>query len=895
MSLAPGNRLGSYEILSLIGSGGMGEVYRARDLKLKREVAIKILPDAFANDGERLARFQREAELLATLNHPNIAQIHGIEEHALVLELVDGPTLADRIAQGPIPLEEAQPIAKQIANALEAAHERGIIHRDLKPANIKLTADGKVKVLDFGLAKALDRSDVGRNVSSDVLSQSPTITSPAMATHAGVILGTAAYMSPEQAKGRPVDRRTDIWAFGCVLYEMLSGRRAFPGDDVTDVLAGIIKDEPDWARVPPTCRRMLTACLRKDMRARLRDIGDAWELLDESASAAPAATPNQGRIWWILAATTTAALLLAATFAAGIFYDDAKPVSDPIRFQVAPPERSIILSLAVSPDGKRIAVVARRPDGEVKLWTRRLDALDFRLHTVNVRAQSGSVFWSPDSRFLVVWDRGVMKKVDVTDDTVDTLVSTSVNIVGELGRHRGGAWNRDGDIIYESRGLIERIAASGGDPVPVTTSPDSVGEFHAYPSLLPDGKRFLYLRESANAANVGVFVGDIRLSPDEQSTTRLLAITSPPVYVPGGTSQFGHLLFVRNGSLMTQGFDAERLELIGEATPLADDMTQVGSPLYSASVSGVIAFRRGAALSEEKRLLIHDRSGKVIGQIGPAADYRNVMLSPDGRFVAVDIGTPQQSAHVWAGMAARGVLSRLTSGDTPDVTSAVSSTGQVAFSYALDSALGDIYVAWINRADPPEPWVKSSEQKHPNHFSHDGRYLIYDSHHATRRQDLWIVRTAGDRTPIPFLATSADETFGQFSPDGRWVAYSSDESGKREVYVQGFAPERQPAVGAGKWAVSTAGGDKPRWSADGRELFYLGPDGQLMAVPVKLSPTFEPGLPTALFATSATTFFPYDVTPDGRFLINTMGGNTAQSLPPIDVVLNWRPTIVTKD
>jgi Tol biopolymer transport system component len=668
---------------------------------------------------------------------------------------------------------------------------------------------------------------------------------------------------------------------------MLTGRRAFPGDDVTEVLAGIIKDEPDWALVPPEGRRMLEACLRKDARARLRDIGDAFELLDETASPAPSGTTVKGRSWWMVAATTTAALLLAAAFAAGVFRD-APPPGDPVRFQIAPPAQGTILSLAVSPDGKRIAVVVRQTDNEARLWTRSLDALEFRPH--NVRVSPGAVFWSPDSRFVALWDRGQMKKVDVSGGTTEVLAAMTVgDAVGVLGLFRGGAWNRDGTIIF-GRGPIVRIPASGGEPVQVTRRPDSVREYHAYPSFLPDGQRFLYLRESPNAASSGVFVGDIRLSPEEQNTTRVLPITSAPIFVPGATPQSGHLLFIRNGSLMTQRFDADRLESIGEALKLADDMADVASPLYSASSSGVLAFRRGAALSEEKRLLIHDRSGTVVGQIGAAADYRNVMLSPDGRFVAVDIAAPQQSVHVWAGSVARGVLSRLTTGDTPDMAAAVSSTGQVAFSYALDGALGDLDVATINRADPPEPWVKSDEQKHLNHFSHDGRFLIYDSHHATRRQDLWIVPTTGDRKPIPFLTTPADETFGQFSPDGRWVAYSSDETGRRDVYVQGFAPDRQPATGVGKWTVSTAGGDKPRWSADGKELFYLAPDGRLMAVPVKLNPTFEPGLPMALFATRATSFVPYDVTPDGRFVIITIGGNAAQSLPPIDVVLNWQPS-----
>jgi Tol biopolymer transport system component len=339
---------------------------------------------------------------------------------------------------------------------------------------------------------------------------------------------------------------------------------------------------------------------------------------------------------------------------------------------------------------------------------------------------------------------------------------------------------------------------------------------------------------------------------------------------------------------MSQHFDTTRIELIGEAVTIADHVSASGPPQYSASGSGVLAFRRGAVLSQEKRLLIHDRSGKVVGQIGDPADYRNVMVSPDGRFVAVDIGAPQQNAHVWAGMVTRGVLSRVTSGETPGMAAAISSNGDVAFSYAANGALGDIYVAAVNGANAPELWVKSDEQKHPNHFSRDGRFLIFDSHHRTRRQDIWVIPTTGDRKPIPFLTTPADETFGQFSGDGKWIAYSSDESGTRDVYVQGFAPDRQPAAAFGKWRISTAGGDKPRWSTDGKELFYLAPDGKVMAVAVKFGATFEPGLPKALFTANATTFFPYDVMPGDRFLINTIGGNTTQASAPIDVVLNWQ-------
>ena len=881
MTLAPGARLGPYEVVALIGSGGMGEVYRARDTRLKRDVAIKILPDAFANDAERLARFQREAELLATLNHPNIAQIHGIEDRALVLELVDGPTLADRIAQGPIPLDEALPIARQITEALEAAHEQGIIHRDLKPANIKLTADGRVKVLDFGLAKALEPSAQGQTFASvSALSQSPTITSPAV-TLGGVILGTAAYMSPEQTRGKPVDKRTDIWAFGCVFFEMLTAKRAFGGDDVTDVLAAIIKDEPDCTLVPIEVRRLLIACLRKDRNRRLRDIADVWELQES-----PAPVKARNRYGVVAAALTTVVAAVLAAISVFTMRNSTAALQQ-VSFEIAPPPESAISSFSVSPDGSHIGFVTRESSGNMRLWVRSLDSVDTR--ALNAPSPITGLFWSSDSRFIVVASRGELTKIETSGASAQLLAQRGPNALLGTQAFRGGAWHSAGNIIFSRGGSIWQVPQSGGTPIAVTLIPDDVArEYHSYPSFLPDGYRFLYFWESPDATRAGIYIGDIRLPPKDQDSTRRLAINAPPVFVAGAGSHIGTLLFARNGSLMSQSFDTQKLTLIGESVLVANDVTAAGSPAYSLSANGLLAFRRGPAFTQDARLLFHDRAGKVVGQIGPTADYRNVMVSPDGRFMSVDVAVSGQTAYIWAGSVARAILSRLVPGDAPQMASAVSSAGQVAFSYSANQALGDIYVASVNGASPPELWVESDEQKHPNHFSYDGRFLIYDSHHPTRRQDLWIIFTTGNRKPIPFLVTAADETFAQFSPDGRWVAYSSDESGRRDVYVQGFAPDRPPAAAVGKWQISNAGGDKPRWSANGNELFYLAPDGKLMTVPVKLRPQFEPGLPVELFQTQAVSFAPYDVMPDGRFLINTRGGGTTETPSPIAVTVNWR-------
>ncbi len=870
--LSVGTKLGPYEIVAPLGAGGMGEVYRARDAKLNRDVALKVIPDTFALDSDRVSRFTREAQVLASLNHPHIAAIYGFEDsgetHALVLELVEGETLADRVARGPIPLDEALPIARQICEAVEAAHEAGIIHRDLKPANIKITPEGVVKVLDFGLAKLTDPA----HAPASDRSLSPTITTPAM-TQAGMILGTAAYMSPEQAKGRPADKRSDIWAFGCVLFEMLTGTRPFDGDDVSDTIAGILRDEPDWSLLPSgtpsAVRKLLRRCLAKNRSDRLADAGDARLEINE-ALATPEITlletsqarrrPARERLAWALAT-----LFLAVTVFVSFvrFRGQIVPAAAAVRFQIPPPPGTTLDGTpVVSPNGRRIAFPAMGQDGRTQIWVRSLDSLDAR-ELAGTEGVRNPVFWSADSRFIGFAALATLKRVDASGGSSQRIV----DLPGPSG-WKGGAWSAEDVIVFGITGSgLSRVAATGGAVTPVTTfessRPDSG---HSSPVFLPDGHHLVYLRPDEN----GVYVASVDMLPQQQGKERLATAQSGVAYVPSEDTAHGYLVFERDTTLVAQPFDAERLQLAGEAVPIAEN---VGAA-FSVSATGVLALRNTGDFATTE-LVWFDRHGTAIGRAAERGAWSSVKLASDRRTLVTTRG-----AQIWIGDLQRGVFTRLNPGAMNESSPAVSPDGRVAFSLG-----SDIFVASANGAAAPELLVTSPIQKHPNDWSRDGRFLIYDEHHLKQRQDLWIVPMSGNRTPVPFLVTLADETFGQFSPDGRRIAYSSDESGRREVYVRDFAPERVPAAGIGKWQISTAGGDKPHWSSDGNELYYIAADRKLMAVPVKSGPLFEPGVPVPLFETNAVSFFPYDVSADGRFLINSASSANAS---PMTVLMNWR-------
>ena len=881
-----GTKLGPYEILAPLGAGGMGEVYRASDSKLNRDVALKILPAVFTHDAERMTRFRREAQVLASLNHPNIGSIYGLEEcnnlRALVLELVEGPTLADRIIGGAIPLEEALAIARQIAEAVAYAHEKGVTHRDLKPANIKITPEGNVKVLDFGLAKVLQGP---KDLESDP-SRSPTYGNPT--TLEGMILGTAAYMSPEQAKGKPVDKRADIWAFGVVLYELLTGVHLFQRDTMSDTLAAVLKEEPDWNRIPARVRPLLQHCLEKDPKRRLRDIGD-MHLLLETASV-PVETHRPWLAWGAVVVFVVALAALSL-----IHFRERPLVSAPVQFQISS-SGSLLEgdAFAVSPDGRHLAFAATGSDGVTHLWIRDLDSLQVRVlsdsHPVTLKPRRvvPPFFWSDDSRFIGFQAAGKLAKIESSGGPAQTLCDVQGTVVG-------GSWNRDGAIVFadNTRGLMQ-VSAAGGVASPLTTFDPSRKEVvHVLPSFLPDGRHFLYLRASSIPENSGVYVGSLNTKPEEQDSRRLLATTSGPVYAPSSDSDSGHVLFLRQGTLMAQPFDARRLELSGEAVPVAE---QVGSVLdygfFSASGNGVLVYRSGAGL--DYQLTWFDRQGRVLAKVAEPGRYNSLAISPDGRRVAVSRTNPENTPNwdVWLLDVGRNTSTRLTYEQVRATFPVWSADGNSVIFDSIRGGEVNLYLKLASGAGDEQRLLKSDAgYKYATSSSRDGRFMLYTVEKPETKTDLWVLPMQGDRKPTPLLRTEYNERSGQFSPDGHWIAYISDESGSDEIYVREFSSGSAQGFGdaAGKWLISKGGGTDPRWRADGKELFYVASDGKLLSVDISDKPVFKAGASRPLFQLPPG-FIGADVTSDGgRFLVGVPVAQTATV--PFTVVLNWQTTL----
>jgi eukaryotic-like serine/threonine-protein kinase len=860
MALTAGTRLGPYEILAPIGAGGMGEVYKARDTKLGRDVAIKVLPPDFAQDPERLARFEREAKVLASLNHPNIAQIYGIEDRALVMELVEGQTLL-----GPLPLDTALNYARQIADALEAAHDKNIIHRDLKPANIMITSAGVVKVLDFGLAAISESSDPSNPVNSPTLTISPT--------RAGMILGTAGYMSPEQARGKAVDKRADIWAFGVVLFEMLTGQRLFEGETISDTMAQVLIREPDWAQVPAKVRRLFQACLQKDPKQRLQAISD-WKLMlaeGEPATTAPARSP----LGWV-SATVVAALALAAL--AFVHFREKPPVKQMMRFEIPAPANATFSEdtfLAVSPDGRKIAFIATGADRKSMLWVRPLDTEEAR-PLAGTEDATGFPFWSPDSRFLAFASGGKLKRIESAGGPAQTLCDAATLA--------GGVWTSDNRILFGGIERLQQVSAAGGMPTPLTVVDHSRDELeHAFPAMLPDGHHFVYQRVSAPLEHGGIYVGSLDAKPEQQSTTRLVAGYTAPMYVPSpltGNAP-GFLLFVRGGTLMAQPFDPKRLELSGEAVPIAE---HVGH--FSASSNGVLAF--GVAVTQgNTQLTWYDRKGNVLSTAGEIGEYRDPALSPDQKRVAYERGNA-----LWLFDFGRGVNTKFTFGNTSYFPAWSVDGSRIVFMSGSGGRTG-IYERASNLAGQEELLYQSTEPKGRFSWTHDGKFLLYDALSPVGKlSDLWILPMGGsatDRKPLSFLGTEFDELAGRFSPDGRWVAYQSNQSGKFEIYVLPFdASNPGSSTAGGLRQVSKDGGEEVHWSGDGKELFYLAPDGYLMSVDVNAAGgAFQTGAPQRLFKSTARSEA-WDVSADGkRFLIAAPSGSGTTTSPPYHVATNW--------
>ncbi len=840
MPLNTGDKVGPYEIVGPLGAGGMGEVYRARDLALNREVAIKVLPAALASDADYLARFQREAQALAALNHPNIAAIYGLEGNAIVMELVEGETL-----RGPLPLKEALPIARQIAEALEAAHDKGIIHRDLKPGNVMVTASGVVKVLDFGLAKGVERSSIsGAN--------SPTLTM--RATEAGLILGTAGYMSPEQAAGKAVDRRADIWSFGVVLWELITGKRLFEGETVSHTLADVIKGEIDFSQVPEgPIRDLVRRCLDRNLKNRLSSIGEARYVIENYGTVRPVGKAS--RLPWVVCAV----LAVVAVVAGGLALRKTAEPGLAVRFDVPPPlggrfaDFANLGGSAISPDGRTLAFFATNAKGETLLHIRPLDSLEAR--SLPGTEDAGRPFWSPDSKSLGFVGGGKLKRVEVIGGSPITLCDAPAA--------RGGTWNEAGLILFADGAVgLQRIAASGGTPTPVTKINAAAGEtFHYYPQFLPGGKEFLFLVQNGERAKVGIYWGAL----DGRAAVRIQQSDFNGLY--DAMSQ--RLLYIQgNGTLMARRLELDPPRLTGDPVIVAEGVggnNVNGYGDFSISGNGTLFYGRGIA-TQWARFGWVDRAGKVLESIGePVEIGGRYSLSPDSSRVAY--ATVRGSSDIWMMPLGSGISTRITfnGGSFPRW----SPDGKYLY---YTNAGGIQWKAADGSGEEELVWKGNARRV--SSVSRDGKHLLFGF------GDILLLPLEGEKKPVPYVQTKFVEFGGAFSPDGRWVAYNSDESGRTEVYIQGF-PERR-----GKWQVSAEGGDTPHWRADGKELYWTGPDGRtVMAAPVELlAAGVKAGRGEVLFRASGNGAA---TSRDGRrFLVLVPEGGEAAALPMV-VVQNW--------
>ncbi|MBN2318322.1 MAG: protein kinase [Acidobacteria bacterium] len=885
-----GQTLSHFRLVEKIGQGGMGEVYLADDTTLDRKVALKFLPEAFTSDPERMARFEREAKLLASLNHPNIAGIYGLEQadgnRFLVLEYVEGETLQARLSKGALPLEDALLLCRQIAEGLEAAHEKGVIHRDLKPANVMITAEEKVKILDFGLAKAF--SDDTQSIDS---SQSPTLTE-AM-TQPGVILGTAAYMSPEQAKGKSVDKRADIWAFGCILYECLTGKKAFEGEGVTETLAAVIRGEPDWDIIPVQNRLLLCRCLEKDPKERLRDVGDInlfWESAPGNRS-----TSMHNKHYWLAWITATLALFLGVTLFLLIFREEPTIPRNLVKFNIALPENIHVSAnnwFAVSPDGQRLAFIATDPDGIQRLWLHNFDSLESKPLKGTEFEGIGDCFWSPDSRFIAYTDGKKLNKIDVSSGLPVPICDSYKAIVG-------GSWNRDGVVIFGTDGGgLMRVSATGGSPLPLTVLNEDRGSgSHTMPTFLPDGKHFLYYRNSGNPENRGTYIGSLDVRPEEQQLTLLLSTVSASMYARNRDSHIGFILFLDDQNLMARRFDSRSFELIGEAIHLANSVSSyynVG--LFSVSDTGNLIFRKGSG-SQSSQPTVFDREGNIVNRYGEPGIYYRLAFSPNGERAAASWVNPSIAnvPSIWLFDLIRNTKERLTLGQSDNSRPIWSPNGKdIIFNSNRDGTL-DLYLKSVNEGGETRSVWKSDKAKYPTSWSSDGRFVLYTEYDPkTMQNDLWILPLEDDAKPFAFYPTESNEGDGHFSPDMQWIAYQSDESGSYEIYVREFIkpPNKSGSESTGRKTVSIDGGRGPRWGLDSKELFYRTDDGTVMAVKITTDTEFEPGTPIALFKAatdpismdSIAPFPTWDVNADGnRFILATPIVDTT----PFTIYLNW--------
>ena len=892
MSIATGTKLGPYEIVSPVGAGGMGEVYRAHDARLGREVAVKVLPSAYAYDPDRLKRFEQEACASSALNHPNILSIYDVGKHGgtpyVVSELLEGETLRKRIAGTPLAQRRALDYALQIAHGLAAAHEKGIIHRDLKPDNIFITNDGRVKILDFGIAKLtqVDQEPVRTDIPTRRV-----ITDP------GVVMGTVGYTSPEQLKGGSLDQRSDIFAFGAILYEMLSGRRAFHGESAAETMSAILKEDPSELslinnNVSPALERLVNHCLEKNPESRFHSASDlafALESISSASSTSPQITASSipaqtvlmpalprrrmTRREMIFASVAAIAVVAAFALAVALFvpYFRNKPTeTHAVRFFINPPEKASFGSFAISPDGLHLAFVALDASGKAVLWVRPLDAPNGQALSGTEEAQYP--FWSPDSRFIGFFAGGKLKKIELNGGTVQTLCAAAIP--------RGGSWSSSGVIVFgpSPNEALYQVSETGGPASPLTKlEPSRQEASHRWPHFLPDGRHFLY-SVLGGPQSQGIYVTSL----DGKENRRLLNISnSIAMYAAPG-----YLLFRREATLMGQAFNLDNLQLSGDPFPVAE---QVGFDLstfqtyFSVSQTGMLAY--SVATGGKTQLAWIDRGGKEISLVGQPGNYIRPSLSPDGKRVAVDGSDLQGNRDVWLLDLATGNPTRFTFDPAQDLFAVWSADGSRIVFGSDREGPRNIYQRSATGASKEERLLKSDFNAYPVDWSRDGRYIAYVLNDPKTKIDVWVLPLFGDQKPFPFANTEASERGARFSPDGKWLAYVSDESGIPQIYVETF-----PASG-GKWQVSTSGGYHLAWRQDGKELFYVSADRKMMAVDVKGDgASFEAGPPKTLFDLRVPTFTgsqaQFAVTADGqKFLIaNTFGENKSE---PITVALNW--------
>ncbi len=898
MPLAPGSRVGPYDVIALIGEGGMGKVWRARHRALGREDALKVLPEAFASDADRVARFEREAQVLASLNHPNIAHVYGLEHidgaNALVMELVDGPTLADRLARGAMPIAEVLPIAMQIAEALEAAHERGIVHRDLKPANVKLRSDGVVKVLDFGLAKTADA--VSPNVDT---SAAPTITAPA--TQLGLVLGTPPYMAPEQAQGKPVDKVADVWAFGVVLYEMLTGRRAFEADDVSTTIARVIEREPNWdalpAHTPLSIRQLLRRCVEKDRRRRLRDIGEARIAIEDHLTRGAVSSSERDVSPRVFRSRRSMVGIGAAMFLAGaivaiiaaVVWRREPPASgaQAAQFTIVPPlSQSMSINgldrdLAVSPDGRFVVYV-----GGVgrQLLVRTID----RLEATPLAGVSSArmPFVSADGRWIGFFESSELKKVPIAG-------GPPVSLTRYEQGPRGAILTSDGTLVFAtsdpSTGLLA-LPQGAAEPRVLTKPETARGERdHLFPAMLPGDRDVLFTVIGDGAIDTAQ-IALLNLDTGERSTLIRGGTHAQYVELPGAASQ-GYIVYVADGTLRAVRFDPVKRQVLGDPVSVVERVMTMGSGAAQFAVSrqGTLVYVSGSGqIGANRSFVWRTRSGGEEPINAPVRAYTHPRISPDGTRIAVDVFDQEQDIWIWD--VRREALTRLTFDPALETYPTWTPDSRRIIFFSTRTGVPNVYWQPADGAGPLEALTRDTSSQFPYSVTPDGTGLIHSQRTTKSGSDLSLLRLDRQGQPVtPLVATTFEELNGEIAPDGHWLAYQSNESGRNEVYVRPF-----PNVDSGRAQVSTTGGTQPLWSHSGSELFFIDGSNSLMGVTVRTTPAFSASNPHRIFGLDARYYTgpgrSYDVSSDGQrflFIRTTVPNDQAAASTNMVVVLNW--------